>query len=153
MLILGCKEYTNHSQERSNHHVVFINVLQPRSAPILAGINPSFSLNRLILVLSTELIIHSLWRRADAQNVSFETFYGGLFTLPTRLIILKLSCLTFPPTKHHSFFRNLPPLILNILVRNTPVWKDSSTLLFARKSGRKEKHSSNYIFLLLSRLK
>ena len=32
--------------------------------------------------------LHSLWRRASARNVSFETFYGGQFRLSTQLIIL-----------------------------------------------------------------
>ena len=32
--------------------------------------------------------LHSLWRRANARNVSFETFYGGQFRLSTQLIIL-----------------------------------------------------------------
>ena len=30
---------------------------------------------------------HSLWRRADARNASFETFYGGQFTLSTQFIV------------------------------------------------------------------
>ena len=31
---------------------------------------------------------HSLWQRADAWNISFQTLYGGQFTLSTHLIIL-----------------------------------------------------------------
>ena len=33
----------------------------------------------------------SLERLANARNVSFETLYGGLFTLLTQLIILKMN--------------------------------------------------------------
>ena len=33
-------------------------------------------------------VSHLLWRRANARNVSFETLYGGQFTLSTQLIIL-----------------------------------------------------------------
>ena len=50
----------------------------------------------------------SLWRRANARNVSFETFYLGQFTLSTQLIIPILPCYTLLPTQHHSLFRNLP---------------------------------------------
>ena len=32
--------------------------------------------------------LHSLWKRAKTQNVSFETLYGGQLMLSTRLIIL-----------------------------------------------------------------
>ena len=30
----------------------------------------------------------SEWRRVNARNISFETFYGGQFTLSAQLIIL-----------------------------------------------------------------
>ena len=40
-----------------------------------------------------------------------ESLYGGQFTLSTQLI--KQNYLVIlPPTQHHSFFRNLPPLFL-----------------------------------------
>ena len=32
--------------------------------------------------------LHSLWQRADAQNISFETLYVGQFVSSTQLIIL-----------------------------------------------------------------
>ena len=49
-------------------------------------------------------------RRTDARNVSFETLYGGQFTLSTLLMKPKLPCYSPPPTRHHSFFRNFTPL-------------------------------------------
>ena len=42
---------------------------------------------------------------------SFETLYGGQFTLSTQLIKAKLSFYTPPPMQHHSFYRNLPASI------------------------------------------
>ena len=54
--------------------------------------------------------IYSLWRRANARNVSFFTLYGGQFTFSTQSLTLNYLPYT-PPTQHHSFFRNLPPLL------------------------------------------
>ena len=51
----------------------------------------------------------SLWRRANARNVSFKTLYGGQFTLSTQLIPPNYRY-TLPPTQHKSLFRNLNPL-------------------------------------------
>ena len=31
---------------------------------------------------------HSLWRRANARNLGFETLYGGQFTFSTHLVVL-----------------------------------------------------------------
>ena len=42
---------------------------------------------------------------------SFETLYGGQFTLSTQLIKPKLSFYTPPPMQHHSFYRNLPAFL------------------------------------------
>ena len=48
-------------------------------------------------------------RRASARVVTFRISFGGQFTLSTQLI--KPNYLVIlPPTQHHSFFRNLPPL-------------------------------------------
>ena len=56
------------------------------------------------LVLSTD-------EGLTLETSAFECLYGGQFTLSTQLIkpnyLVKL-----PPTQHHSFFRNLPPLSL-----------------------------------------
>ena len=41
-----------------------------------------------LFVRSVEVIDLSLWRRANAQNVSFETLYGVQFTLSSQLIII-----------------------------------------------------------------
>ena len=55
----------------------------------------------------------SLWRRANAQNVSFRIslrwpiYIINTVYKPNYLVIL-------PPTQHHSFFRNLPPLCMVI---------------------------------------
>ena len=44
-------------------------------------------------------------------HVCSESLYGGQFTLSTQLI--KPNYLVIhPPTQHHSFFRNLPPLFI-----------------------------------------
>ena len=45
------------------------------------------------------------------ETSAFESLYGGQFTLSTQLI--KPNYLVIlPPTQHHSFFRNLPPLLV-----------------------------------------
>ena len=52
------------------------------------------------------VIVHSIeW------DVSLLTLYGGEFTFSTQLLTLN-HLLTFPPTQHHSFFRNLPHLFI-----------------------------------------
>lgn len=43
----------------------------------------------------------SIWQRADAHNVSFESLYSGPFNW--------IPCYTLPWTHHHSFFRNFTP--------------------------------------------
>ena len=53
------------------------------------------------------------WIRSDKgltlETSVFESLYGGQLTLSTQLI--KPNYLVIlPPTQHHSFFRNLPPL-------------------------------------------
>ena len=58
---------------------------------------------------------NSPWIRSDErltlETSAFESLYGGQFTLSTQLI--KPNYLVIlPPTQHHSFFRNLPPLSL-----------------------------------------
>ena len=43
------------------------------------------------------------------ETSAFESLYGGQFKLSAQLI--KPNYLVIlPPTQHHSFFRNLPPL-------------------------------------------
>ena len=45
------------------------------------------------------------------ETSASESLYGGQFTLSTQLI--KPNYLVIlPPTQHHSFFRNLPPLFI-----------------------------------------
>ena len=45
------------------------------------------------------------------ETSASESLYGGQFTLSTQLI--KPNYLVIlPPTQHHSFFRNLPPLFV-----------------------------------------
>ena len=74
------------------------------------------------LVLSTVLIVWIGHRKEIPKGIcsdeglsletsAFESLYGGQFTLSTQLknqIIL----LYFPPMQHHSFCRNVPPLVL-----------------------------------------
>ena len=46
------------------------------------------------------------------ETSAFDSLYGGQFTLSTQLI--KPDYLVIlPPTQHHSFCRNLPPLFFN----------------------------------------
>ena len=45
------------------------------------------------------------------ETSAFETLYGGQFTLSTQLIKSN-HLVILPPTQHHSFFRNLPPLFI-----------------------------------------
>ena len=47
------------------------------------------------------------------EKSAFEALYGGQFTLSTQLIRPHY-LVTLPPTKHHSFFRNLLPLLMRI---------------------------------------
>ena len=44
----------------------------------------------------------ALTREAISQNISFETPYGGQFTLSTQLIKPKLACHTPLPPHQHS---------------------------------------------------
>ena len=53
---------------------------------------------------------HSLRRRANTRNVRFRI---GQLTLSTQLIKQNYLVI-FPPTQHHSFFRNLPPYSWNL---------------------------------------
>ena len=93
----------------------------------LHGINERFSFNYLFLFSRHHIptnsvatfseykptlhpqFFQSLWRRANARNVSFLTLYGDQFTLSTQLIILNYP-VKLSPTQHHSFYKNLPPL-------------------------------------------
>ena len=61
-----------------------------------------------------------------------ESLCGGQFTLLTQLI--KSNCLVIlPPTQHHSFFRNLPPLLQQRLAEDAILasysWFQHITLL------------------------
>ena len=47
------------------------------------------------------------------ETSASESLYGGQFTLSTQLIKPNYLAI-LPPTQHHSFFRNLPPLINSI---------------------------------------
>jgi len=61
----------------------------------------------LALRQSEFVISHSLWRRANAWNVSLSTRYGGQFTF--QLSWYNQITLLPPPTQHLSFFRNFHP--------------------------------------------
>ena len=45
------------------------------------------------------------------ETSAFESLYGGQFTLSTQLIKPNILVIV-PPTQHHSFCRNLSPLLL-----------------------------------------
>ena len=47
------------------------------------------------------------------ETSAFESLYGGQFTLSTQLI-KENYLVILPPTQHHSFFRNLPPLYTTV---------------------------------------
>ena len=66
------------------------------------------------------------YSKADVSSISnegltlktsaFHSLYSGQFTLSTQLI--KLHYLVIVPlTQHHSFFRNLPPLFISLMIR------------------------------------
>ena len=53
------------------------------------------------------------WQRAHARNVGLETLYAGcLIYVINSVDKAKLSCHTSPPAQHHSFFWNIPPLLI-----------------------------------------
>ena len=74
-------------------------------------------------------IIISLWRRANARNVSFFTLYGGQFMFSTQL--LKLNYLLYSPTDAAPQF----------LLKLTPSFQSTqfpgSSLLLVLSQGRK----------------
>ena len=45
------------------------------------------------------------------ETSAFESLYGGQFTLSTQVIKPNYFVI-LPPTQHHSFFRNLPPVFV-----------------------------------------
>ena len=67
------------------------------------------------LVLSNELIKyrHSLWRRANARNVGFQTLYGGQFTLSTQLIILNYPVILFHRRSTAVSLETYPPVVFS----------------------------------------
>ena len=52
---------------------------------------------------------HSLWRRANAQNVSFWNLYGGQFTSSAQLIILNYRVTLFHWRSNTVSLQNYPP--------------------------------------------
>ena len=65
--------------------------------------------------------VHNSLIRSDEgltlETSASESLYGGQFTLSTQLI--KPNYLVIlPPTQHHSFFRNLPPLCVKYCYSN-----------------------------------
>ena len=80
------------------HHPIISKTKTNRDSLALAGVFPRFK---------------SATLRSDEgltlETSASESLYGGQFTLSTQLI--KPNYLVIlPPTQHHSFFRNLPPL-------------------------------------------
>ena len=62
------------------------------------------------LVLSTEFESWKFRAVALRRSEGFESPFGRQFTLSTQLIKPNY-LVVVPPTQHHSFFRNLPPLL------------------------------------------
>ena len=77
----------------------------------------------------------SIWRRANVWNVSFETLYGGQFTLPTQLIkpnYLNICCSRLSSNevlRHFTFQLNVPPGILIGFLRKSWVLLELNKLL------------------------
>ena len=72
-----------------------------------------------------------IWIRFDEglalETSSFESLYGGQFTLSTQLI-KPIFFAILSPTKHHNFIRDLPPLSLynvNSALHSPFVWRFS----------------------------
>ena len=60
----------------------------------------------------------SLWRRANARNVSFSISLRCSIYIINSVDKPNFSCITPPPTQHHSFFRNQSPLLKLLVVDN-----------------------------------
>ena len=45
-----------------------------------------FTRKSFVRAIRSMQFLHLSWRKANARNVSFETLYGGQFTLSTQLI-------------------------------------------------------------------
>ena len=62
------------------------------------------------------LILVPIWIRSHEgltlETSASESLYGGQFTLINPVDKTKLYCNTPTDAAHHSFFRNLPPLII-----------------------------------------
>ena len=54
-------------------------------------------------------LLLSLWRRANARNVSLFYSLWWLIYLINFVYNTKLPCYTLPPSQHHSYFRNSYP--------------------------------------------
>ena len=96
--------------------------------------------------LALQLALHqSKWRTADARNVSYETFYGGQFSLWTELIQPKLFCYTPPPTLLRSYIRNF----LFIYKKYRSDWislNDKTTLVLNAVSLEYLSQTGNFFF-------
>ena len=81
-----------------------------RSSTVFGQKLKPFFLAVIILKLKVCPIDHNSYIliRSDKTSAS-ESLYGGQFTLSTQLIKPNYLAI-LPPTQHHSFFRNLPPL-------------------------------------------
>ena len=86
---------------------------------------------------------HSLWRRANVRNVSFETLYGRQFTLSTQFIISNY-LVTLTHRRSNTVTKKkikLPPLSSNIQIdhhskfkKNKQFWSELPIVFSARKA-------------------
>ena len=59
-------------------------------------------------------LCHSLWQRANAENVIFWNWNSGQFIYIINSVDnTNLPSHVLPPTQHHSFFRDLAPYLFN----------------------------------------
>ena len=88
---------------------------------------------------------NSLWRRADARNVSFETLYGDQFTLSTQLMILN-----YPVSLLAQFtILNYPVSVGRINLRSCK-WKSSVTYWFKVELKQSQSTSDSQVKVALS---
>ena len=90
-------------------------------------------------------VYHSLWRKANARNFSFETIYGGQFSSSTQLIILNYPVILSHQHSNTGFFYKLTPLFILLHV----VYFITNDYTITTVTHVTKKHSEvNFLFLL-----
>ena len=62
------------------------------------------------------------------ETSAFKSLYDGQFTLSTQLMKPN-NLVILPPTQHHSFFRDLPPLLICLVARIVTITRTKATNL------------------------